>query len=232
MPQDPPPTWTDIALGIRRLLPISAFVLPFGVAYGAAAVEHGLTPGQTVLMSALVFTATAQFAALSALTEPVAYLSLFMLVLTLSGRHVVMGAALGRRVSHLPRTQRLGLLFLLSDANFAAAQDPRGAHENALGLLIGGGLALWLAWVLSTGLGAFGGDALGDLSPFGFGAVMICFFAATAVSILRSKPSLAPAMAVGAATSAVLHPVLETGWNVIVAAVAGGVVAAVLRRDA
>ncbi len=82
--------------GMRRLLPVSLFVAPFGIAFGIAATEQGLVPIQATVMSVFVFTATAQFAALDFLNEPVAFASLFLVVLALSGRHVIMGAALSR----------------------------------------------------------------------------------------------------------------------------------------
>ena len=43
--------------GARRLLPVAVFVVPFGVAFGAAALAQGLTAAQALAMSALVFAA-------------------------------------------------------------------------------------------------------------------------------------------------------------------------------
>jgi predicted branched-subunit amino acid permease len=50
--------------GGQRLLPVSVFVLPFGVAYGAAAIEAGLSADQAMVMSLVVFAGASQFAAL------------------------------------------------------------------------------------------------------------------------------------------------------------------------
>ncbi|HCP20063.1 MAG TPA: branched-chain amino acid ABC transporter permease, partial [Marinobacter hydrocarbonoclasticus] len=38
-----------------RLLPISFFVVAFGAAFGLAAIQEGLTPLQSILMSTTVF---------------------------------------------------------------------------------------------------------------------------------------------------------------------------------
>ncbi len=224
-------TGAAVLRGMRRLLPVSLFVVPFGVAFGVSAVDHGIGPVQATLMSLLVFTATAQFAALEFLDEPVAFGSLFLVVLALSGRHVVMGAALSRWVNRLPIAKRLATLMLLSDANFADTQPLLQKGESDLGVLLGGGAIMWIAWTASTALGAFGGDLLGDTDAYGFGAVMVCFFAATVVGMLRASSGLVLPTAVAMAVSAITLPLLPTGWNIILAAVIGGSLAAVFHVE-
>lgn len=212
--------------GMARLLPICVFVAPFGVGFGIAAVEQGLSPMQAVVMSLVVFTATAQFAALDLLVEPIGYLSLFCIVLALSGRHVIIGAALSKWVNQLPIHTRIATLMFVSDANFADAQPLLHRGETDLGVFLGGGLMLWLTWVFSTALGAFAGDVLGDTDAYGFGAVMLCFFAATAVGMVRKTPRLAIPAVVAMAVSAGSVTLLPMGWNIILAALVGGFLAA------
>jgi len=216
---------------MRRLLPVSLFVVPFGVAFGISAVEQGLGPIQATLMSVAVFTATAQFASLDFLNEPVAFASLFLVVLALSGRHVIMGAALSRWINRLPLAKRMATLAFLSDANFADTQPLLRKGETDLGVLLGGGLMLWVSWVGSTALGAFGGDLLGDTDAYGFGAVMLCFFAATATGMLRGAPGLVLPTIAAMAISVLTLPLLPTGWNIILAAVVGGLLAAMFHAE-
>lgn len=80
-PDDVALSGTAVLRGMRRLMPVSLFVIPFGVAFGIAAVEQGLSPVQATAMSFVVFTATAHFAALDFLNEPIAFVSLFFVVL-------------------------------------------------------------------------------------------------------------------------------------------------------
>ncbi|MBX2855359.1 MAG: AzlC family ABC transporter permease [Rhodobacteraceae bacterium] len=216
--------------GARRLWAVAAFVALFGVAFGVAAVESGLAPLQATIMSAMVFSAMAQFAALELLQGPVAYLSLILVVASLSARHVIMSAALSSSVNQLPLTQRLLALSLLSDANFAETQTALRRGERDLGVLFGGGLVIWVSWVASTALGAYGGDLVGDPSVLGFGAVMLCFFAASVLGQLRLSQGLVWPVLAAVLSSVALLPVLSQGGNVIIGALIGGVTAAV--RDA
>lgn len=214
-----------VLLGMRRLALISLFIIPFGIAFGVAATEQGLSPLQTTVMSALVYSATAQFAALDFLNEPIAYVSMGLVVLALSGRHVIMGAAVAGWVNQLPIGRRIVTLALMSDANFADTLPSLKRGQTDLGVLLGGGLMLWLTWVGSTALGAFGGDQLGDTDAYGFGAVMLCFFAATAVGMVRATSGLILPVCLAMAVSVLTLHLLPVGWNIIVAAITGGLCA-------
>ncbi|MET1412173.1 AzlC family ABC transporter permease [Roseibium sp. HPY-6] len=216
---------------MRRLLPVSLFVVPFGIAYGVAATEQGLGPFQTIAMSALVFTATAQFAALDFLEEPIAYLSLGLVVLALSGRHIIMSAALSKWINQLPVKRRLATLAFLSDANFADFHTSLQREKTDLGVLFGGGVTLWLAWVGSTATGAFGGDLFGETDHLGFDVVMICFFAATVFGAVRRSQTLFLPVLSAMAVSALTYPYMPTGWNIILAAFVGGAVAVMLHAE-
>ncbi|WP_434055436.1 MAG: AzlC family ABC transporter permease [Roseibium sp.] len=216
---------------MTRLLPICLFVAPFGMAFGIAATDGGIGAFQATAMSALVFTATAQFAALDFLQDPVAYLSLGLVALALSGRHLIMGAALAQWVNRLPAGKRFLTLMFLSDANFADTQTLLHRGETDLGPLFGGGLMLWITWVGSTAAGAFGGDLIGDTDALGFGVVMLCFFAATAFGMVRATPSLLLPVFAAICASVVTLPYLPNGWNIFLAALVGGSVAAVRHAE-
>lgn len=224
-------SWAGVLRGMARLLPICLFVVPFGIAFGIAATEGGIGPVQATAMSAFVFTATAQFAALDFLQEPVAYFSLGLVALALSGRHLIMGAALAQWINRLPAGKRFVVLMFLSDANFADTQMLLQRGETDLGPLLGGGLMLWITWVGSTAAGAFGGNLLGNTEAFGFGVVMLCFFAATAFGMVRSTLSLLLPVIVAVVASAITLPYLPNGWNIILAALLGGGVAALRHAE-
>jgi predicted branched-subunit amino acid permease len=209
--------------GVRRLAPMALLSVPYGVAYGAAAADAGLSPLQVVAMSALVFSATAQFAALDFLREPVAFGTLALTTLVLSSRHLIMGAALSPWVNALSWPRRTLTLGFLSDPNFADTMSDFETGRRDLAVLLGGGAIMWLQWVASTGVGATGGVLVGDTSALGLGVVMVCFFAATVVGQWRAAPGLTATIAVAVAVALLTIDLLPAGWNIIAAALAGGV---------
>ena len=50
----------------------------------------------------------------------------------------------------------------------------------------------WIIWIVGTAIGALTGSLLGDLSRFGFDAVMVAYFAAVIVGQWKGRADLSP----------------------------------------
>ena len=227
-------SWAGLCAGAWRLGPVSIFVLPFGLAYGGAAKDAGLGPLEATLTSALVFAGAAQFAALDLAGNPAALLSLALVVLAVNARHTVLGAALAPWLNRLPFGRRMIACMMISDANFTVARTAFRSGETDAGILVGGGLVLWSVWVVSTALGVGAGQAIGDMTRFGFDTVMVCFFAAMVVREVRagsSKPGIMATVLAAVAVVLLTARLLPVGWDVIAAALAGGLVNWAVGRD-
>jgi 4-azaleucine resistance transporter AzlC len=211
--------------GFLRFAALTPFVIPFGIAYGAAAVEAGFTAAQAVTMSALVFAGASQFAVLEVWADPVPWIAVLTLAATVNARFFVMSAALARWANALPPGRRFLALCTLADANFADTHGAMRAGERDMGILLGGGLAQWWAWVVGTALGAYAGAAMGALERYGADVVLPCFFIALVAAGLRERVNWAPA-AVGAVVAVATMEALPAGWGVIAGALAGGAAAA------
>lgn len=220
-------TLAGVRLGMRRLAPVSLFAAPFGLAFGAAAAAQGLPPVQVIAMSASVFAGAAQFAALDLWREPLPLLSLALVVLAVNARLIIFGAALSGSVNALPRSQRWLVLAFLTDPNFADTQAAQREGHWDLGILLGGGFALWIAWVAGTVFGVLAGSAMGGTEQFGFDVVMAAFFTAIVVGGFRSRTALLPA-AVAAGVAVVALPLLPDGWNILAGALCGALAGVVI----
>lgn len=216
--------------GGRRLFPIAVFTIPFGIAFGVAAIENGLTGIEAILMSVITFSGVAQFAAPDFLQVPLALGSLAMVLLALNARHVVMGAALSPWLNRLPLGRRILALSYMSDPNFAESQPAFQGGERDVGILLGGGLILWACWVVGTAIGALGGEFVGDPASFGIDVVMPCFFAAVVAGQLGQAKVLLPSLIAGVIAASLLD-VVPAGWNVVIAALAVGVVGALFHAE-
>ena len=210
-----------IGRGLIRLFPMAVFTVPFGIAFGVTAIEAEMNGAQAIAMSAITFSGAAQFAALDFLPSPIAFGSLALVALALNARHVIMGAALAPWLNRLPVWRRVLTLAFLSDPNFADSQPAFRDGERDMGTLLGGGLALWCAWVLGTVLGVYGGALLSRPELMGIDVVMACFFTAVVVGqVQEDRRYLLPVLTASAASVLTLEW-LPTGWNVILGAAIG-----------
>ena len=218
-----------ILAGARSIWPIALFAVPFGVAFGAAALETGVERETAMAMSALVFAGAAQFAALEFWVQPIDLVALLLVVFAVNARHILMGAALYPWMRQLPWGRRHAAAALISDANWAYAMEAHEKGERDLGILVGSGALMWLCWGLGTTAGAVLGEAIAEPRRFGLDAVMVTFFACVLAAMARREVVLWPWLAAAVAALAATW-VLPTGWHVLTGGLVGGLVGA-LGRD-
>lgn len=212
----------QVVAGFRRMLPLSLFVIVFGLAFGVAALQQGLSGLETLAMSGLVFAGAAQFATLELWGDTIPLIPLVAITLAINARHLLMGAAFYPHLRDLPTGPRYASLVLLSDANWAMAMAG-GNTATRLGVLVGGGFALWLTWMIGTALGVVFGSGIGAPERFGLDVIMGCFLLAMLVGGKRDPWVLLPWSA------AALAAIVAMAWlpphaHVIVGALSGGLV--------
>lgn len=208
--------------GFKRMVPLSLFVIAFGLAFGVAAIQRGLTGFEALLMSGLVFAGAAQFASLELWGPTIPLVALIATTFAINARHLLMGAALYPWVRHLPTGQRYASLGLMSDSNWAMAAADYRRGETNVGMLVGGGIALWLSWMLGTLLGVVFGSGISEPERFGLDVIMGCFLLAMLVG---GKPQLSMLIPWSVAAAAALLAIyfLPPNAHVIVGALAGGI---------
>ncbi|RDB42505.1 branched-chain amino acid ABC transporter permease [Halomonas sp. DQ26W] len=224
MSQGSPGAQLDLAgiiVGIRRMAPLSLFVIVFGLAFGVAALSRGLSGLEAMLMSALVFAGASQFAALELWGPEIPLLPLVATTFAINARHLLMGAAIQPWLAHLPTAQRYGSVVVMSDSNWAMAAADHQRGETNVGMLVGGGIALWVTWLFGTLLGVLFGSGIEEPQRFGLDVIMGCFLLAMLVGGRHDLSMLLPWAAAALAALAAMAW-LPVHSHVIVGALAGG----------
>ncbi len=217
-------------VGFKQLVPISLFVTVFGAAFGLAATQSGLEDTLIVTMSTLVFAGASQFAALDLWGPQVPIVTLAITVFAINARHLLMGATLYPWLCHLSPAQRYAVMLVASDANWAMSMQAFSRGQPGIGLLFGGGLALWSFWILGTCLGIYFGGAIQDPKSLGLDMVMGCFLLAMVVGGEKNLRLLI-IWIIAACSSLLAYWYLPANSHVIVGALAGGGVGAVWMKQ-
>jgi 4-azaleucine resistance transporter AzlC len=216
--------------GFREMLPIALFVLVFGAAFGLASTQRGLGTAWTLLMSSAVFAGAAQFAVLDLWGPQVPLLPLVLTVFAINARHLLMGATLYPWLRQLPPTRRYGVMALASDSNWALAMQAMGRGQPGLGLLLGGGLALWVFWIVGTVLGTQAGSLIADARRWGLDMVMGCFLL---VMVVEGEKNLRMLLiwAVAAGASLAAWRWLPDNSHVMTGTLAGGLLGLLWKEE-
>ena len=214
--------------GFKSLLPISIFVEIFGAAFGLAAIQTGLDPLSIISMSTFVFAGAAQFATLELWGQSVSLIPLLVTIFFINARHILMGASLYPWLKNLSPLKRYSILLVISDANWAFAQQAFQNQKQGLGILFGGGIALWLFWVIGTCLGLYFGSVIQNPTHFGLDMVMACFLLSIVVGGQKNLRIICIWIA-AAISSLLAYWYLPENSHVVVGALVGGVVGMLLK---
>jgi predicted branched-subunit amino acid permease len=228
--------------GIKDMLPFAPGIAVLGVVFGASATTHAIGSAATIAMSMLVYSGSAQFAALAIWGQPGVVISLSVLALSL--RFALMTATIASWLAPTSRWLRALIAFGTTDETFAAAaarrEDPTFLAEISAGgrqidpcYFVGSGLALYVAWVGGTLVGILPGP-MGwlankteweQLTSALFAMVFLVLAALTCTTPTRTLVA-----ALGAVLGVVGALVLPPGWHVLVAGIGASLAGPLIER--
>ena len=173
----------EIKRGFADGLPVIIAVVAFGGLFGAVAAERGLSLWESVFLSASVFAGASQFTALQFWEHPLPYATILMVVVAVNFRHILYGAALGKKLDGFSPKARFFSFFFLSDPTFALAEKrfEQGAKDpNDVGLTayyyLGASLGIYPIWVGATALGHVFGGLIENPERYGIDFILPIYF--------------------------------------------------------
>jgi 4-azaleucine resistance transporter AzlC len=217
---------SEFLAGVRAQAPLLLGVTPFGMAYGAYAVNAGLPSGLAQAMSAIIFGGASQLLASRLIAQSVPGAVIVLTVLLVNLRHMLYSAALAPHVEHLERRWRWLLAYLLTDEAYATSitrYRRGGGATYGHWFFLGSGLALWTAWQISTAAGVFVGAAVPDSWSLDFALPLT--FIALLVPALTGRPAVVAAGVAGLVAVLGYHWPYGTG---LLSAAAAGMLAGLL----
>jgi predicted branched-subunit amino acid permease len=206
--------------GLRRGVGFGAAAVLLGISFGVLA-EPVMGPVAAIVMSAIVFAGSAQFAATAVLAAGGGAVAAIVAGVLLNARFLAMGIALAPSLRGGP-ARRAAEGQTVVDASWALANRGDGRFDRDL--LVGATMAQYPGWLGGTIIGVLAGDVIGDPRDYGLDAIFPAFFLALAWDDLRERRALVVAGA-AAALALVLVPFTPPGVPVIAAclpAVIGG----------
>jgi len=202
--------------GVREGAPFAAASLLLAASFGVLAVDAGFPELAVVVMSAIVFAGSAQFAAVTIIAAGGGPGAAALAATLVNSRFLPMGIALG---PSLPggRWRRAAQGQAVVDASWVMAARPDGTFDRHY--LFGNTGIQYAGWLGGTVLGVVGGGLLGDTDALGFDALYPTFFLVLLIQEMRKGRGRGVAAA-GAAIALVLIPLTPPGVPVLAASLA------------
>lgn len=198
MPRHPDPTGPDrtasLRAGFRAALPYAAVGFLLSMSFGIFARDAGFSAVAVVVMSAIVFAGSAQFAAVTILASGGTAGAAVAAAALMNSRFLPMGIAIEPSMpGRAPWRAAQGQAIV--DASWAMANRGDGTFDRWF--LFGSTAPQYVSWVAGGLLGALGGDVFGDTSRLGLDAIYPTFFLALVIAEVKDRTTLAVAVAGG-----------------------------------
>ena len=138
-------TTTSYREGARRAVPLAIAVGGFGITYGVLARQAGFTIPATILFSVLAFAGSAQFAAVSIVSDGGTAAAAIVAALLLNARYLPIGLSVAPWLPGRPAVRALQGQVTV-DESWAVSHTGGGRYDPRL--LVGAGATLWASWVV------------------------------------------------------------------------------------
>lgn len=214
--------------GIRTGLPVVIAVAPFGLLFGALAVDNGLTPAEAAFMSATVFAGASQMVGIELFGTKVAPWLIVLSIFAVNFRHVLYSAAIGRKIGHWEAWQRAFGFFLLTDPQFAESEKRHEAGRPvAWHWYLGLGTIFYVPWVVEAYLGGLFGKLITNPEAFGIDFLLPIYFLGLVMGF-RKRPNWLPVVVASLAAAILAYLTVGSPWHVSLGALAGIALAAAM----
>jgi 4-azaleucine resistance transporter AzlC len=215
--------------GVLQAIPIMLGYVPIGFAYGVLAQKAGLSPGNTVLMSLLVYAGSSQLIAVGLFAMQVPPASIIMTTLVVNLRHLLMASAIAPFLKRWHKGELAVFAYQLTDETFAlhSTRFPSGIPGKAE--VFATNMTAQASWVTGTVLGIVAGQLITDVKPFALDYALPAMFVALLVFQIKNRIQILVALLTG--VIAIVFVCLGMSrWYMLTATVIGATIGVVIEQ--
>jgi predicted branched-subunit amino acid permease len=192
----------------------------WGVVTALAMMKSGLSTWECVAMTLLVYSGTAQLAALPLIAAGAPLITIVATAVLVSLRFVVYSAIVAKHFGHFPLMKRLMIGYLTIDSGLAAyttKNSPTWNSQQQLSFWAGCNLPVWVFWQVGSLIGIVLAGHLPTSKAYAF--IGLLAILAMTTPLIKSKATIA--CAVTAAAVAIVGVRWPTGVATFVAVILG-----------
>ncbi len=142
--------WTR---GMLDSLPMGISFIVFGSVFGVMAIQTGLTPIESMLMSLVSFAGSAQLSILPMMAENASISAMVLAALLINVRHLLYGLSLSPYFTKFDLKFTNFIAYFLSDALYALSLQHCKRPQPQKSYLTSAGIFLYFSWGLGTFIG-------------------------------------------------------------------------------
>ena len=209
-------------------MPVLLAAGPFGMLFGALAVDNGLSVGQAVLMSATVYAGASQMVGIELFGAHVAPWLIVFSIFAVNFRHVLYSATLGRQIARMGGWRQWLAFYFLIDPQFAASEmrKEKGLPIEAA-WYFGFALPVYVLWLIEAWIGALFGKMIPNPQALGIDFLLPVYFLGLLLGF-RKRSNWLPVVLASSAGSIAAFYLIGSPWHVSIGSLVGILVAVAL----
>jgi 4-azaleucine resistance transporter AzlC len=213
-------------LAFRRATPMALGIFVYGAAFGIMAVQAKFSILHATLMSALMFSGSAQLASVGVLTAGFSSLlavasTLVLTIMVMNARYFLFSATLYPVLHGISPLKAYGSLFLMGDGAWLMTMKAHEEGNRDAAYLLGCSVGVYAAWVLGTLAGAFASNLASDPKKLGLDFFLVAFAAAMFGGMFKGRGDI-PTVLIAVPVALLAEPYLGFGGALVLAGLAGG----------
>ncbi|MEP7454682.1 AzlC family ABC transporter permease [Phyllobacterium sp. SB3] len=230
MQADPSSKSTQFWEGFAKGLPIMIASAPFGLLFGALAIDQGFSLFEAVLMSAAIFGGASQMVGIELFGQNIPAWLIVFSIFAVNFRHVLYSAAVGRRIGHFKPLQAMLSYFVLTDPQYAETEKRAESGKQVTFIwYLGVATPIYVMWVVEAFIGGLFGNLITDTHALGIDMLLPIYFLGLVMGF-RSRSNWGPIVIGSAIASIIASKTIGSPWHVSIGAVAGILVAVILAK--
>jgi 4-azaleucine resistance transporter AzlC len=217
-------TGTEFRRGFQSGISIGIGYFPVAITFGLLAKTTGLTFGETLLMSLVVYAGAAQYISLSLLSLGTGAFEIVLTTLIVNIRHFLMSASLNEKSEDDPPIVKAAYAYGITDETFSVAAVKEGSVSA--GYMFGLNLIAYLSWVVFSGIGHAVGASLPQTLQESMSVALYAMFVGLLVPSMKKgvKVVFLAVLAAIFNTIFTFTNALSTGWAIVAATLLSAII--------
>lgn len=215
---------SEFRKGIQAGISIAIGYFPIALTFGLLAKTNGLTVGETIMMSLLVYAGASQYMSLSLLSMGTGIFEIVLTTFIVNIRHFLMAASLNEKSEDDHILNKIIYSFGITDETFSVAATKEGTVTT--GYLFGLFSISYASWVINSGIGHVIGASLPQTLQESMSIALYAMFIGLLVPSMKKSVKVIFLAAFSAIFNSIFAftQILSSGWAIVLATLLSAVI--------
>ncbi|ADG91986.1 AzlC family protein [Arcobacter nitrofigilis DSM 7299] len=215
--------------GFLSNLPISLSVFSYGIVLGIICNTKSIDYLQLMLMNIFIFAGSSQFVIVDMLSNNLSLSTIIGTAILINMRYFLIGTTLDKLFLNSSIKQKLLIMHFVTDESWAITMKNIKEKNITVYFLLGGGLCIFLSWILGTSIGYFFAQLIIEPKNYGLDFAFYAMFVAILTTMYKTKNDLFTFF-ITAFIAIIFEKLLDNSIYILISALLGSLFSLIMNK--